>query len=258
MPPQPCNKCRAVPAVEGDTWCYCCAGWEALGRELTASWDSPGARRLAADLAVTAARQVRALRSLSAGLARQPEVSRSAGTTGAPRASPVARRGRESDRGQRERRERSRSRRGGDKHLAPKEEEESEEEDLDQEPEEDERRRSRARSPSPLPRSRGGDRRPPEPEGPPYPGAKPLPVPLSKGEDTRRSSRRSHHSDHHQIQRHSGRTKTGKTRRAGRKHLRLHRLAEDPTLRIHRPLSGNFLELATSQPGALDLDNLGR
>ena len=71
MPPGPrCTKCHQIAAAEGDSWCTGCSAWEFLGRELTASWDSEGARVLAGDLAVTAARQVKALRSLSSGLAR--------------------------------------------------------------------------------------------------------------------------------------------------------------------------------------------
>ena len=73
MPPaHSCNKCKTAPAAEGDSWCTGCTSWEFIGRELGGSWDSSGARLLASDLVVTTARQIRALRSLSAGLARQP------------------------------------------------------------------------------------------------------------------------------------------------------------------------------------------
>ena len=40
---------------------------------MTSSWDSTGARYLAGDLTLNAARQARALRSLNAGLARRSE-----------------------------------------------------------------------------------------------------------------------------------------------------------------------------------------
>ena len=65
-----CNRCKQVPAAEGDTWCNACTSWEAAGRELAASWDSPGCRLVAADLLLNTTRQIRALRSLGAGLAR--------------------------------------------------------------------------------------------------------------------------------------------------------------------------------------------
>ena len=70
MPPPLCNKCRETFAQEGDTWCVGCTGWEALGRELSGLWDVPGARLLANDFVLSCARQVRALRTLSAGLSR--------------------------------------------------------------------------------------------------------------------------------------------------------------------------------------------
>ena len=85
MPPNLCHKCRQVPASEGDTWCYGCSGCEAIGRELTASWDGIGSRGLVADLVVNAARQVRALRSLSAGLARETAAAGGAGPAVAPK-----------------------------------------------------------------------------------------------------------------------------------------------------------------------------
>ena len=78
-PPQACAKCRNCPAAEGDSWCLGCTGWEAIGRELTAAWDSSGARRLAGDLVVSCCRQVRALRSVTAGLTREVAVSSGAG-----------------------------------------------------------------------------------------------------------------------------------------------------------------------------------
>ena len=68
-----CAKCRQIAPAEGDTWCTGCSGWEFLGRELCASWDSSGARLLAGDLVLNTARQVKALRSLSAGLTRRAE-----------------------------------------------------------------------------------------------------------------------------------------------------------------------------------------
>jgi hypothetical protein len=84
------------------------------------------------------------------------------------------------------------------------------------------------------------------------PGAKPLGVKLSQEEPPKRTRR----SGHHHSSGHKPRGKRAK--RAGRKHKRLHRLAVDPTLVVHRQLSKSFLELASSRAGALDLDTLGR
>lgn len=133
MPQQICNKCRAPPAAEGDTWCLGCSAWESLGRELCGSWDSAGARLLANDLVITAAQQTRALRSLAAGLLRADGASRSAGRA---EAAPLGRltAGRAYPReGQRR-----------------KEEQESEEEEDEESDEEEDRRSKRKRSRSPA------------------------------------------------------------------------------------------------------------
>ena len=141
MPPQQCQKCRNFPAAEGDTWCNGCSGWEALGRELCGSWDSAGARRLANDLVLTAARQTRALRSLAAGLVRQADAERGAGRSEGTRRS----RSPERDRAGRE----SLPRRRAEEATSAKAEQESEEEEPE-ETDEEERRRSK-RSPSDPP-----------------------------------------------------------------------------------------------------------
>ena len=65
-----CSRCKQVAAVEGDLWCSGCSAWESIGRELAASWDQSGCRVVATDLALNCARQIRALRSLGAGLSR--------------------------------------------------------------------------------------------------------------------------------------------------------------------------------------------
>lgn len=250
MPPDLCHKCRQVPAAEGDAWCYGCAGWEAIGRELTASWDSTGARRLAADLVVNAARQVRALRSLSAGLARETGPPGSAGKAVAPQ----RRRSRE-----REPERPSLPRRRSEGAVRRKEELESEEEEAEvEESEEDEERRRRdRRSPDPPERDRRGHHRPPEPDGPPPPGTTSISKSLRRADG--HHSAGTQDSTGHTKRRRSGHHHEHKpTRRAGRKHKRLKRLAENPGLVVHRQLSQDFLKLATSEPGALDLGRLGR
>ena len=243
MPQHPlCNKCRQIPAVEGDTWCYGCAGWEAIGRELSGSWDGQGARRVANDLVVNAARQVRALRSLSAGLARESGPTGGAGETRAPK------RAASEDRWE-ERKSLPRRRSSG--HAAPKEEQESEEEeDAAEETDEEDRRRRSKRSPEGPERSRGGHRRPPEPDRSPVPpGTTSIRASLSRA-DKRPADNR----EHRPQRRHAH----GTRRRGGRKHQRLKRLAENPHLAVHRHLSADFLKLATSESGALGLDRLGR
>ena len=81
MPPPICPKCRHSAALEGDLWCAGCTGWEAAGRELCAHWDIPGAKVLANDLILNIGRQIRALRSLSAGVAVGGGLSGSAGAS---------------------------------------------------------------------------------------------------------------------------------------------------------------------------------
>ncbi len=63
-----CNKCKVSYRVGGDTWCIGCSAWETIGNELCARWTGPaGFRRIADDVALSAARHIRALRSLGAG-----------------------------------------------------------------------------------------------------------------------------------------------------------------------------------------------
>ena len=250
MPPPTCNKCRSAVAAEGDAWCLGCSAWEATGRELSASWDSTGARLLASDLVVNTCRQVRALRSLAAGLTRQ-EDTRGAGSGRASRRDTTAE-------GADLRSSLPRRRRA--EVVQPKDEEESEEEEEYESDEEEEEKKSKRRSRTPVKRHSGGDRRPPEPDYPPgsAPGTSKLPRTLGRAE------RHSADTGQSRKQEEKGRTRrTDKTRRrgkhrAGRKHKRLHRLAEDPTKIIHRALGGSTLELLSLQPGAIELGRLGR
>ena len=63
-----CNKCRVSFRTGGDTWCIGCSAWETIGLELCGRWSGPaGYRRIADDVALSAARHIRALRALSAG-----------------------------------------------------------------------------------------------------------------------------------------------------------------------------------------------
>ena len=235
MPPPPvCNKCRQIQPSEGDSWCSACSSWEFLGRELGASWDSVGARVLAGDLVVNAARQVRALRSLSAGLAR----SASTQDAGVSRATLV---GVDEGRASLPRR----------RSLAPPPPPPPKEEDLDSQESEESEERPLSPTPEHKP-LKGGDRRPPEPDqGPRH-----------------TTEVRSHRKDRDRSRRDTGRRKPAasgghRTRgkhktRGGRKHLRLKRLAEDPTRVIHRKPSADFWELSSLRLDPLSLGGLGR
>ena len=71
-----CNKCRVSRPAEGNAWCLGCLSWETLERELTGSWSGPtGLRVIADNLVLGAAREVRALRALGAGLSQAPSAS---------------------------------------------------------------------------------------------------------------------------------------------------------------------------------------
>ena len=67
-----CAKCKSTLSRVGDTWCLGCSGWESIGLELSSSWSTPGLRRIADDLVVQTARNLRALRSSGAGTSTAP------------------------------------------------------------------------------------------------------------------------------------------------------------------------------------------
>ncbi len=237
MPPTlSCNKCKTAQAAEGDSWCTACTAWEFIGRELGGSWDSNGARLLASDLVVTTARQIRALRSLSAGLARQAPSHPPAGESRAKGASVAAERD-------------SLPRRRSSVPPPPpsaKEEELSEEVDLEESEEEDE-------SPDHRPLE-GGSRRPPEPEGPPPSRHREA----REETGTRRGGggRDSSQPRHRERERSGRRRKSN--RRGGRRHQRLARLADNPHLLVHRKPGSEFWDLQSQRRGVLEDDRLGR
>ena len=234
MPPAPvCVKCKTSSAAEGDSWCNGCSAWEFIGRELSASWDTPGGKLLANDIAVSAARQIRAVRSLTAGLVRQsiPDPSAGGSRASGERPEPTGAGG-----GERETLPRRRS-------VVPPPPA-SKEEPLTEEEEDESEEYSVEADHIPLP---GGDRKPPEPEGPP-PGR-----PREKrgaGED-RASSR-------HEGSRRSRKHRRSSGHRGGRKHQRLQRLADNPNLVIHRKPGSGFWELASSGRRGHEHTFLGR
>ena len=73
---QVCAKCRQYTALGRDSWCIGCSALESCQLELNAEWAGPvGLRRIANDLCLNAAREVRALRALGAGISRAPGVA---------------------------------------------------------------------------------------------------------------------------------------------------------------------------------------
>ena len=224
-----CSRCKQVAAVDGDLWCVGCSAWESIGRELAAGWDQAGCRAIASDLALNSARQIRALRSLGAGLVRAPigpapdtpQKEESRLPLERKRKTPPPPLKREASPGELE-------------------------EDLEEEESEEEVPISHHQ---PL----GEDRhRPPEPEGPP-PGRHHQRE--SRHSDRAGSSRAHHRSDYHtsrSSRQHQSSRRKG--RRAGRKHQRLHRLAEDPTLVVHRKISEGELQLSCLYTGREHLD----
>ena len=158
-----CNRCRQVTAATGDSWCLTCSAWEALGRELSGHWDHQGCRSVAADLITNCVRQVRALRSLGAGISRAP-----GGPAPDPPSSAGGHRAESPRRAKREREEpvdrRATLPRRRSGHRSTKAE--PSDADLDEEEEsEEEDEEGPVSEVKPLYSGRGG--RPPEPEGPP-------------------------------------------------------------------------------------------
>ena len=241
--PSVCAKCKQVPSAEGDSWCSGCSAWEFIGREISATWDVAGARLLASDLLVSSARQIKALRSLSSGIAREP-IATGAGSS---RASVVP------SEGERTRREELPRRRSVP--PPPTKEEIDTEGELEESGEEE-----TEREPTPeVERPRGGgSRRPPEPDGPPP----------ARG-DTRSKAGSIRASDHRGSDRDRGRRYRGEEgqgkrkrrssgHRGGRKHQRLGRLARDPFLRVHRKPPTSFWELQTPSKETFETSHLGR
>lgn len=246
-----CNRCRQVAASTGDSWCLTCSAWEALGRELSGHWDHIGCRTVAADLVTNCVRQVRALRSLGAGISRAPEerVLPSAPLAGESRAkSPREGRHRREELG--DTRASLPRRRSGHRSAKTEPSEGDREEDEESEEEEEELPQGDVK-----PLYSGRDRRPPEPDEPP---------PRGEHRDTRDAGTgRSDHTKQSEKRRRSGGERTrsrGRDRtkrprhRGGRKHQRLGRLAENPLLPVHRKPAASYWGLSTLCFGKEQLD----
>ena len=234
-----CSRCKQVAAVEGDLWCSGCSSWESLGRELAASWDQPGCRILATDLVLNCARQVRALRSLGAGLSRA-----SNDPSGALRDHQESRG--EKHRVEEERVPLERKRRAPPPPIKDEESGDIGDEDLEEEESEEEDPPPVHHQPIP-----DNSRRPPEPEGAP---------PSYYKQDRYRSERAgSSRAQHHKSEHRSGGSRRHHStrrprKRAGRKHQRLYRLAADPTIRVHRKIGDAELQLSCLDSGRAHLD----
>ena len=91
-------------------------------------------------------------------------------------------------------------------------------------------------------------RRPPEPDGPP-------PHVRQQGEG--RGDRRAKAEKHHRPGGHTSSQRTHKPRhRAGRKHQRLGRLEQDPTIPVHQKLSNHYLDTLSVDKGQDSLSRL--
>ena len=244
-----CNKCHQVPARDGDTWCLGCSSWESLGLKLTSHWSCSGSRRLAEDIVLSATRQVRFLRSLTAAIRTnaQAEAQR------LERPLAAGKRAREETQEREERpvlQRKKDSRPGPPLGLAAKSKSEKNEKKEPSETEEvfeEETEEEEEAEVSHRPLGGSGDRRPPEPKGPPPSRPPPVAAPSKETRRKPEGERRRHRSDHggqHQKNRHRG----------GRKHQRIGRLEERPDTPIHRKLSSQFLSTLSSEDARFSLD----
>lgn len=217
-----CNKCKQAPPQPGDSWCLACSGWEALGVELGGKWGNPALRALAEEVVVGAVRQVRGLRRVacliaaSAGSGRAEERSDLPSLTTAAKSSarpPLPR----------------------NPPPAPKEEREESDEQEEEEEEESEEaaqdRRDEDRGGSDR-RDRRGDER----------AVTPARGPAPRPPERERSRRR-------ERDREGRRRQSTRRHRGGRKHKRLARGLDNPSVPLHRSTPGSYWDLPTNRRG---------
>ena len=220
-----CNKCRAAPPYQDDTWCLACSAVESLSADLKSRWEFPGLREAAEEGIISAARQVKALRKLSTGLAaeraslrgKEPAAKAEAALAGTRPRSPLPRSA-------------SRASGGGEVkvELNDREDEDSAEgEDQESYSEEEATLPGATRLPPRLAEapSRGEDS---DKEGRRSKGSSPPPEPDHPPPGARRKRRRGGEE---------GREKGHRRHRAGAKHKRLSRLVDKPETRVHRAFS---------------------
>lgn len=231
-----CHKCHQCPAQDGDTWCLGCAGWEALGRELCSPWPADGSRKLASDLVISCVRQIRGLRSYSQAIRTNLAASQASS-----RKRVAEEPDRDLDRPELKRR-RAESPEARPAGAVPKRRVESTRKDDTESERFEEESEEEIAEHTPAPLAGKGDRRPPEPDGPP--------PHLRKDSGGRGDRRTSHRDRKHQPGGHSSAHKGTQPRhRAGRKHQRLGRLEQDPNLAVHRKLTDHFLDTLAGDKG---------
>eukprot|EP00435_Cladocopium_sp_Y103_P056561 s1780_g19.t1 len=245
-----CAKCRQSKPIANDTWCTGCSAWEAIETELTGRWLGPkGLRAIGENLVLGAAREIRALRSLGAGLSRAPKES-GAETAAAPASREAAGSAR-AGQGLAAKSQAKPPTAGASEYTYETETDEEEAVNEDKKkPASEEPERKREKQPEGTEDRKRSSRR--EKEDPP-----PLPrkVKEEDKEEKRRSERREEKDKRkrresrergEREEREGEKTekkkkKKDKTKRGGRKHKRLDRLAEDPYARIHWHLAPEVL-----------------
>lgn len=231
-----CNKCKTNPPFEDDSWCLSCSGWESIGQDLCARWDIPALRELACEAVVATARQLKALRRLSTGLAAQQASSASAlggRDKGRRGALEELNKAEEPKTEVKEREPLPRSRSSGVRPVEVKPEKEPSSEYEDEDEEEESEAAPGASRLAFAPGSRSGSNRPSEPAIPPKED--------QRGPRARESEKEPRERDrHHREHRDEGEPRRRKRRRAGRKHKNLSRLVDNPNARVHRSLDQSF------------------
>lgn len=256
-----CVRCRSGQRSPGDTWCLACAAWEAIGRELSSTWSGPGGiRAIASDLAVNAAREIRALRALGAGLSRAPGSSvlvpshGRAGTEAGDKTEVAAPAGvsakskpvepeEESEYSYTDEEDEASTGRAPEKGAGTASGEKAEKGSTEGKGRED-RGRSREKSKVKKEADSSQDRKRAR-------GEKER-EPLERRREGRQESSRK--DERRDKDRRKKDKRQSKTKRGGRKHKRLYRLADDPYKEVHQGLSRSFLE---ERPG-LDLRAPGK
>ena len=215
-----CNKCRVSQPYQGDSWCLACSAVEALSSELRSRWELPGLREAAEESIISTARQVKALRKLSVGLAAERAAAKSKeparqaeAALSTPRVrSPLPRSASRASRGEAVKKEPS-EKDEGESEEGEEQESYSEEEGVLPGASLLPARPAGGGDPEREDRRSKGSRPPPEPEGPP-------PHRRSREEEGLGAER-----------------KRRKKHRGGARHKRLSRLVDRPDTRVHRAFS---------------------
>ena len=251
-----CTRCKRWAAQSGDSWCAACTATEAVHNEWGKTWQ-PGYRRIAQDLIISAARQIRALRVASGvqSVVSQQVASERQHRKPTPAVTPAGlevselhdKASSDDPRGDLPRRRTTQVK--ASPRPVPKQpvrEPSSSGSDEDEEEDRDEKDDREKTTPPP-----------PDPGHQPLPGGRKDPPGPDQGagdqsKRKRESPRRSEKRLDNQSVAHSGREKKPhkhKDRRrrprhrAGRKHQRLHRLLKDPSQILHHKPGESFFAL---------------